>query len=647
MPRLPAAVPALAFFALAAGLAWLAGVWMADAAERLTRAELARRLVLADLPWVQAEVDGLTAHLRGAAPSEAARLTALRAAAEVVGPGRLSDAMTVPRAPGVVAPVFRIEVMRKEAELSLVGLVPEGDGAEALAARFAAAAPDAELADMLQTAAYPAPPGWEAGVGFAVQALGQFQVGRISVSPGRIEVQALVDDPDARRRLEAALRAIAPQGQVLALDLVAPRPVLAPFLFRLANEGGALRLEACAADTDAAREGIERALRVAGLVGRASCQVGLGVPSPRWAQAVERSIAALMRLPAGMVSITDLSVHLAAPHDTDRADFDRAAGRLETELPEAFVLTAALLPPPDDDAAGGPAAPPEFRAEVGADGRVAISGRLTDNRLRQAVGAFARAQFGSAAVSLEARLDPDLPVDWPVRVLAGLEGLAEVHQGTLQVTPERLDLRGRTGEPDGAARLAQLLATRLGTTEGLALRVVYDQALDPAAQEPTPERCERWLAAAQDGRKITFAPGSARITDGSVQILDAIAEVLRRCGEMPLEVSGHTDSQGRAEANLALSQARAEAVIAALGARAVLTAAMTARGYGAERPIGNNATEAGREANRRIEFTLRRPEPAPDTLDEAGRAAREAELVITPRAPAQGQTRPAARPARN
>ncbi|MCU0803302.1 MAG: OmpA family protein, partial [Rhodobacteraceae bacterium] len=53
-----------------------------------------------------------------------------------------------------------------------------------------------------------------------------------------------------------------------------------------------------------------------------------------------------------------------------------------------------------------------------------------------------------------------------------------------------------------------------------------------------------------------------------------------------------------------LSQARAEAVLIALQGRGVDVSAMTAQGYGEATPIAENDTDTGREANRRIEFTL-------------------------------------------
>ena len=69
-----------------------------------------------------------------------------------------------------------------------------------------------------------------------------------------------------------------------------------------------------------------------------------------------------------------------------------------------------------------------------------------------------------------------------------------------------------------------------------------------------------------------------------------------------MEIGGHTDSQGREQMNLNLSQARANAVLFELQRRRILTKNIVAKGYGETRPIASNDTEQGREQNRRIEF---------------------------------------------
>ncbi len=92
------------------------------------------------------------------------------------------------------------------------------------------------------------------------------------------------------------------------------------------------------------------------------------------------------------------------------------------------------------------------------------------------------------------------------------------------------------------------------------------------------------------------------ITAGSAPTLDALAAVLRRCAGGAIEVGGHTDARGSDEVNERLSQARAEAVVRALIDRGVPADRLLPVGFGEERPVATNETEAGRAQNRRIEF---------------------------------------------
>ena len=100
-----------------------------------------------------------------------------------------------------------------------------------------------------------------------------------------------------------------------------------------------------------------------------------------------------------------------------------------------------------------------------------------------------------------------------------------------------------------------------------------------------------------------------------------------------MEIGGFTDSQGREEMNQALSQNRAQAVLNALLARRVLTTNLVAHGYGEAKPIADNDTEEGREANRRIEFRLILPEE-----EDAGSSEADGEAGDGPEAMVDAET---------
>lgn len=101
--------------------------------------------------------------------------------------------------------------------------------------------------------------------------------------------------------------------------------------------------------------------------------------------------------------------------------------------------------------------------------------------------------------------------------------------------------------------------------------------------------------------KVNFATGSSVIPEADKAGLNEFAVGAKKDG-LKGEISGHTDNTGDAAANVALSDARAKAVVAYLVKQGVAANALTAKGYGADKPIADNATDDGRARNRRVEF---------------------------------------------
>lgn len=101
---------------------------------------------------------------------------------------------------------------------------------------------------------------------------------------------------------------------------------------------------------------------------------------------------------------------------------------------------------------------------------------------------------------------------------------------------------------------------------------------------------------------VTFETGKATISPDSAKLLDDAASALKAAAELKVEVGGHTDNVGGAEANMKLSQERAQAVMAALVKRGIAAGRMTAKGYGQTVPVADNRTEDGRAKNRRVEL---------------------------------------------
>ena len=106
-------------------------------------------------------------------------------------------------------------------------------------------------------------------------------------------------------------------------------------------------------------------------------------------------------------------------------------------------------------------------------------------------------------------------------------------------------------------------------------------------------------------QRITFDNDTARLQPASYAVLEAVARIMRANPRLSrVVVVGHTDVVGTREANLALSLKRAQAVRDDLVRRGVASERLQVRGVGADQPVGDDASEAGREANRRVEFII-------------------------------------------
>lgn len=612
-----------------AALAALLVAWIAsNAIETSAKAGIESQFRLEGIEWANVETNGLQIQLSGTAPDEAERFRAIAAVGAVVDSARVVDQTEVEAAAAITPPRFSVEILRNDRGISLIGLIPAATDREALAKRISTIADNASVTDLLESADHPMPQNWGAALDFALQALEKLPRSKISMAADWVAITAIASSAEEKRALEAMLARTAPGGLGLTVDISAPRPVITPFTLRFTKDEEGVRFDACSAHSPAGRDLINAAARKLGLEEKSNCIIGLGVPTPEWPQAVVAGIGAIGELGGGSVTFSDADITLVALDTTPAALFDRVIGELEAALPDVFSLHAVLPEPVAIDGTGErDDGPPEFIATLSPEGQVQLRGRLSDEIRRNVAESFARAHFGAGMVHDATRLDEDLPAAWSTRVLAGLEALSYLSNGVLVVQPDVVDIRGDTGNAAANSEISRILSQKLGEAQDFRVHVTYQEELDLVASKPSPAECVGKINAVLETAKITFAPGSADIIAEARVSVDKIAEIMKQCEDIAMEIGGFTDSQGREEMNRTLSQARAQAVLNALLARRVLTSNLTAFGYGEEKPIADNATEEGREANRRIEFRLILPAANPDeaAATEEGSEGGEAE----------------------
>lgn len=155
-------------------------------------------------------------------------------------------------------------------------------------------------------------------------------------------------------------------------------------------------------------------------------------------------------------------------------------------------------------------------------------------------------------------------------------------------------------------RLALLL---LLLVPSLALAQGKDDPYGEPAENEAPSRLASAPAEGSDLlvllQPIRFTTGSTEIATISKLVLMDVAAVLNEHPEWTkVDIGGHTDSVGAAEANRVLSQGRAESVLEALVKNGVARERLTATGYGETKPVVKATDELGHARNRRVEFRV-------------------------------------------
>jgi OOP family OmpA-OmpF porin len=598
--RLSSILPILGAFSGAALLSLGAAAIGANAIQRTSQKAVATQLELEGFEWVEVDADGLQVILTGDAPNEAAQLAAQRTAGHVVDAARIMNVMTITEQDARPAPRFSIEILRNDQGISLIGLVPTSWARDDFIESLKKSGGTGSVVDLLEHADYDVPEDWDAVMKYGVAAIKQLQRSKISLSADRIDITALADSKEQQARLERSLNTSAPNDVTTLINITSPRPVITPFTARFLIDDDGARFDACTAETP---QGHARLLAAAKALGVESptCVVGLGAPTTAWASAVESGMRAVEQLGGGSITFSDADVSLIAPEGTGASALDRIAGDLEAAMPDTFSLHASVPPSANSEADDEQ---PEFVVLRSPEGQVQLRGRITSERNRIATEALASAAFGSHAVYSAMRIDDNLPRNWATRVLASIDALSHLNQGSVTVTEDLISVRGETGDPTAKAQITGLLASRLGDSQTYDIIVNYVRKLDPILNLPTPQKCVDAANQAISSGKIEFAPGSTDVDDSATDTLDRIAAALKECEDVKMEIGGHTDSQGGEAMNQQLSQARANSVLDALLARRVIGVKFTAKGYGEIEPIADNETAEGRDANRRIAFKL-------------------------------------------
>ena len=179
------------------------------------------------------------------------------------------------------------------------------------------------------------------------------------------------------------------------------------------------------------------------------------------------------------------------------------------------------------------------------------------------------------------------------------ESIQKGHTATLSwitTDAEEVSIEGIGSIADKGTRTVKPSQTTKYTLVAKGKGIVKTQMVEVIVEEPPP------IEEKVNLKGVNFLPGKAVLSLDAKRVLDGVAEQLLAYPNVKIEIQGHTDNLGKPATNQKLSEDRARAVVSYLATKGVKMSRMKAIGYGPSLPIADNATEEGRELNRRIEM---------------------------------------------
>jgi outer membrane protein OmpA-like peptidoglycan-associated protein len=321
-------------------------------------------------------------------------------------------------------------------------------------------------------------------------------------------------------------------------------------------------------------------------------QVAPGAPDG-WQQCVVAGLAALPRLKTGKSLLTDLKLSVTGATDDYAAsqsvpnDVKAAAGQT-CDATTSIAFTGQMK------------SELSWKATRDQNGMVTIDGEAPDEPSKQQLADMAQDLYAGSSVTDTTKVVGASAEPWMSITRLGIGQLAKLKRGEVALQGKEVSIKGAVDSEDAANQVRRALKD--GVPGGY---TVKDALTVMSADEKAADSCQTLMRQTTARGTINFERAKADLTPDSTATLKALADVANKCPAYKIDIEGHTDAEGTDERNQRLSDRRAQAVADFLAESGVDAKRMKTVGYGATKPIADNATADGRAKNRRIEFTVR------------------------------------------
>ena len=596
----------------------------------------------AGLPWAEMSFEGRDGVLSGIAFDDGARAKAIEIVQDTYGVRIVDDRASL------VDQVddFYWMATREDGRLRLKGFVPNDEMRKTVIGMASARFPGLEIDDRMRIArGSPSVDAWLSGVSFAFKQLGQLNSGRTRLDGANFSIVGEARDVQAFNQITQALDNNIPRGIVLTTRNV-QAPTVSPYNWSAQVQSKQLILDGYVPSMAARKTLVADARKKfpnLKIVDRLT--IAGGAPTD-WQRGTGVALAALKQLGNGQATMTDLNLKVTGA--TKKNSLPRGIqDLLSSGLPAGFknqVDIAVLETAPTKL---------DWRAVL-SKGTVVLEGDVPDAATRKMLIERARVNFPGRRVINRMNIKSGVPREgWSLTTIRALDTMMNLSEGEATLSDTVLRVSGTASKPYGVEMVRETVTSYMPSGfEG------YEFVKAPAQEyqrynytEYEEENDNWWRSFLEKSKKVIIKPvegiknivvkpvvdikkileskipvaanicgdalnevartgvvrflvNSSYLNSKSYPTVDKIVLITKKCPDASFEISGHTDSDGSAKWNEALSLRRATSIVEYLVKKGVSAKRLTSVGLGESRPVAPNDTDENKARNRRIEFKV-------------------------------------------
>ncbi len=591
--------------------------------------------------WAKLAVEGRDIIVQGVAPSETSQKRVMLDVLNVEGVRLVDNASRLMPA---IKP-FTWSATRAASKLTLAGFV-EADGTrEKVIADARKVQPTLQIIDDMKDARG-APVGSLSMMAVSLAQLAKLQTGTVALSDNQLTIKGTTADQSSATAATAAAKQLPPPLQLASVNISGPTTASTPAAAPAASKAPVLPTErpfvwlgTRDAETITLSGFVPSEAQRAQVVAAAKAMIGSGrvgdqlkvanglPPSIDFAAATGFALNQLAQLRPGTAKLTDANLVIEGDA-LDAAAYRAVTASTTGALPGGLRLDRATINPPRI-ANYTWAAKREAR-------QLTLTGSYPDEVTRQTMLAAVKQRFADLTLLDRTTIGSGAPAGFAPAMAMGLDQLSRLNSGEASIAAGRFTLTGVAPTETAVKEAQDALAKLVGGMPAEA-RITFaaisaptpapapvpaapsPSAPVPAAvaatptpplvipPKPAPEvvaACTADLAKSVASGRIFFESSKAVVLPASMPVIEQIADVMKRCPAMKVEIAGHTDSTGSAELNQVLSKDRAQAILELLVKTGLSVERAKAVGYGTAKPIADNESPEGKAKNRRIEFNV-------------------------------------------